>query len=65
MLMMVVAYGFVSFSFLKAESFSYQFLNIGGALGILLNAFWHKAYPSFALNVVWLLVAAVSILKLF
>lgn len=65
MLMIITAYGFVSFSFLKAESFSYQFLNIGGALGILLNAFWHKAYPSFALNAAWFLIAAVSIFKLF
>lgn len=63
--MIVAAYGFVSFAFIEARSFSYQFLNIGGATGILLNAFWHKAYPSFALNVVWFLIAAVSIFKLF
>lgn len=63
--MIVTAYGLVSFAFIEARSFSYQFLNIGGALGILLNAFWHKVYPSFALNVVWFLIAAVSIFKLF
>lgn len=62
--MIIAAYGLVSFAFIEARSFSYQFLNIGGALGILLNAFWHKAYPSVALNVIWLLIAAVSILKL-
>lgn len=65
MLMLVFAYSLVSFSFLKAESFGFQFLNIGGAVGILLNAFWHKAYPSFVLNLIWALIAAISILRLF
>jgi hypothetical protein len=37
---------------------SYQMLNIGGAVGLLVNALWNGAIPSGAVNVIWIGIGA-------
>jgi hypothetical protein len=48
------AYALLSSGRLTAESRTYQLMNIFGAAGFALNSGWNGAYPSAALNVVWM-----------
>jgi hypothetical protein len=48
------AYALLSSGRLTAESRTYQLMNILGAAGFALNSGWNGAYPSAALNVVWM-----------
>jgi hypothetical protein len=38
---------------LKADDRAYQWMNVFGAAGFILNSGWNGAIPSAALNVVW------------
>jgi len=38
-------------------------LNFLRAVGIVINAFYHKAFPSLALNTVWALIALWAIIS--
>ena len=48
------AYALLSAGRVKAESLTYQLMNILGALGFIVNSGWNGALPSAALNVVWM-----------
>jgi hypothetical protein len=47
------AYGLISSGKLKARSPLYQWMNIVGAVGFIINSGWNNAWPSVGLNVVW------------
>ncbi len=57
----VTAYGLVSFEVVEPTGWVYQGLNLTGSIGILVISLVKRAYQPAALNVVWLLVAAVAI----
>lgn len=46
---------------LKTNSLLYLFLNLFGAIGILINAFYYRAFPSAILNVAWGVIALYGI----
>jgi len=48
------AYALISSGKLKARSPLYQWINIVGAVGLIINGGWNTAWPSVGLNVVWL-----------
>ncbi len=60
----VIAYGTVSLGFVSPNSYTYQFLNLSGALGLGLVAFVRKAYQNGVLNVVWGAIAVVALIRL-
>ena len=39
-------------------------MNVAGAAGFIVNGWWHGAIPSAALNVVWMLIGAVALLRI-
>jgi hypothetical protein len=39
-------------------------MNVAGAAGFIVNGWWHGALPSAALNVVWMLIGAVTLLRI-
>ncbi len=47
------SYSLLSFGRIQARSPLYQWMNILGALGFVINCTWNGAWPSVALNVVW------------
>ena len=57
MLLILISYYLISSRRLEAKSALYQLFNLFGATGIVINAFYHKAFPSLALNAVWALIA--------
>jgi hypothetical protein len=48
------AYALLSAGRLKAESVTYQLMNILGAAGFVVNSGWNGALPSAAMNVIWI-----------
>jgi hypothetical protein len=50
----LLAYGLVSADRVSSRSRAYQLLNIGGAVGLVINSAWNGAIPSAAVNVIWI-----------
>ncbi len=48
------AYALLSTGRLRAESPTYQLMNILGAVGFVVNSGWNGALPSAAMNVIWM-----------
>jgi hypothetical protein len=48
---------------LKANSKWYVWANIIGGLFFVINTFFHQAYPSMFVNIVWVIIAFVMIFK--
>lgn len=48
---------------LHTESKIYVWSNIFGGLFFVINTYFHQAYPSMVVNIVWVIIAIVMILK--
>ena len=53
-LLVLVAYGLVSAGRVSSRSWSYQALNIAGAIGLVVNSAWNGAIPSAVVNIIWI-----------
>ena len=49
----LAAYALLTAGKLQADDRAYQWLNVLGAAGFILNSGWNGAIPSAALNVIW------------
>ena len=47
-----------------AQSPMYQWLNVVGAAGFIVNGVANRAYPSAGLNIVWMGIGAVALWKI-
>jgi hypothetical protein len=63
-LLILLAYVLVTVGRLTGQSLAFQWMNLLGAAGFIINGWWHRALPSTALNVVWMLIAAVALWRL-
>lgn len=61
---LLLAYGLVSAGRLDGRSIGFQLLNLTGAIGLLANGVWHGAWPSAALNAIWLIIGAHALSRL-
>jgi hypothetical protein len=52
-LLILGAYGLLSFGKIQPRSALYQWMNLIGALGFVINCASNGAWPSVALNVAW------------
>jgi len=59
-LLILLAYLLLSAGKFTGQSLVYQGMNIVGAAGFVINGWWHRAIPSAALNVLWLLIGGVA-----
>ena len=57
------AYGLISSGKIVARSSVYQWMNIVGALGFIINCSWNGAWPSVGLNVAWLGIGVYALLR--
>lgn len=46
-----------------ASSRLYQWLNVLAGAGLILNSGWNGAYPSVAINVVWMVIGFYGLIK--
>jgi hypothetical protein len=63
-LLILLAYLLLSMGKLTGQSALYQGMNIVGAAGFVINGWWHRALPSAALNVLWLLIGAIALWRI-
>ena len=59
----LAAYALLSLRKLHGRSALYQWMNVIGSAGFVVNSGWNGAYPSAALNVVWLGIGGYALLK--
>lgn len=59
----LLAYFLVSNKKIRSASHVYQGLNAIGAINLLANAIFHYAWPLAALNVAWLIIALVALIR--
>ena len=60
-LLILLAYLLLSLGKLTGQSVVYQWMNVFGAAGFIINGWWHGAIPNTALNVVWMIVGGVTL----
>jgi hypothetical protein len=48
------SYALISAGKVRAESLTYQLMNVLGAAGFAVNSGWNGALPSAAMNVIWM-----------
>lgn len=60
----LLAYLLVSFNLIAVKSFSYQLLNLTGAVGIIIEALSKKDTQPVVLNIVWAVIALGAIVQL-
>jgi hypothetical protein len=58
--LILLAYLLLSMGRVTGQSLLYQGMNIVGAAGFVVNGWWHRALPSAALNVLWLLIGGIA-----
>ena len=59
-LLILLGYLLITAGKLTGSSLLYQAMNIVGAAGFAINGWWHRALPSAALNIVWLLIGVIA-----
>jgi ABC-type multidrug transport system permease subunit len=59
----ILAYLLLSSEKIKSNSNTYEYLNLAGALMIGVQMFYSQVWSSLALQVVWGIIAVISILK--
>jgi hypothetical protein len=62
--LILLAYLLLSAGRLTGQSPAYQWMNVVGAAGFVVNGWWHGALPSATLNVLWFLIGAVALMRL-
>lgn len=61
----IVAYALISSERVNGKSILYQLLNLTGAIFLIVNTIYYGAYPSTAINVVWVGIALAALWKAF
>jgi lipid-A-disaccharide synthase-like uncharacterized protein len=61
----LIAYGFNSYQKLRSDSPWFYFLNLLGGLCLVIYTIYKGAFASAFVNVIWVLIAAIAIGKLF
>jgi len=62
--LILFAYLLVSSGRLTGQSPAFQWMNLLGAAGFVVNGLWHGAIPSASLNVAWMLIAGVALVRI-
>lgn len=57
----ILAYGLNSYQKIKSDSLAYQLLNLTGGIFLIINTVYYGAYPSTAINAVWMVIATIAI----
>jgi NADH:ubiquinone oxidoreductase subunit 6 (subunit J) len=61
--LLLIAYGLTSTGRLAPQGVRFQALNLAGAAALTLNSGYHSAWPSAALNIVWIVIGAFALAR--
>ena len=62
--LILTAYALISSGKIQARTQPYQWMNIIGAAAFIINSGWNGAYPSAVLNVIWVGIGVVTLMKM-
>lgn len=62
-IILLTAYALVSLKRLEGNSTLYQILNLIGGACLIVNTFAYGAYPSTAVNLVWIGIAVITLAR--
>ena len=62
--LILLGYLLVTTGRLTGQSRLFHWMNLVGAAGFVINGWWHGAIPSTALNVIWMGIALVALIRL-
>ena len=60
-ILVLTAYGLISLGRVDGKSYSYQVMNVVGAVCLMANCFWNHAIPSVVVNVVWIIIGILAL----
>jgi len=63
-LLILLAYLLLSAGRLTGQSSLYQWMNVVGAAGFVVNGWWHRAMPSAVLNIVWAAIGLATLWRI-
>ena len=63
-LLILLAFTLTTFGIINAKDAAYGVLNFSGAIGIIISSYTKKDFQPVILNVVWLLVATIGIIRI-
>ena len=63
-LLILLAYGLLSSGRMTSNSLTFQWMNIVGAAGFIVNGVWNQAYPSAALNIAWMAIGFATLWRM-
>ena len=63
-LLILASYLLVSLGRLSGTSPAFQWMNVVGAAGFIVNSGWHGALPSAVLNIAWAAIGIVTLVRL-
>jgi len=64
-LLILAAYGLLTAGKLTVKNPAYQWMNVVGAAGFIVNSGWNGAWPSAALNVIWMGIGGFALWRMF
>jgi hypothetical protein len=62
--LILLAYFLLTVGKVAPRSAAYQMMNLVGAIGFVINGWWHRAIPNAAMNVVWAGIAIYALIRL-
>lgn len=62
-ILILLAYSLVTLEAVKPSATVYGLMNLLGALGIVISSYFKRDFQPVLLNLIWLIVAAIGILK--
>lgn len=62
-LLVLIAYALNMNKKLPADSLTYYLLNILGSALLIINTAYHHAFPSMAVNIIWVIIPVVTIVR--
>lgn len=63
-LLLITAYYRNSRELIDAQSVSYQLMNVVGSILLVINTIYYGAYPSSAVNIIWVFIGAHFLTKI-
>ncbi len=62
--LILAGYGLLTAGKLTSKDPAYQVMNVVGATGFIINSAWNGAWPSAILNVIWVGIGAVALIRM-
>lgn len=63
-ILLILAYLLISQNRVTSRDYSYQALNVVGSIFLVINTIYYGAFPSTAVNIVWVMIGTTFIIKI-